>query len=196
MNPIFAILAIAGAFVLGRKSVESDKAGPKGPRPSPIPLPLPSADDIDVPDLPDMPDLDLPASSSGPSQRQIMNAAAWNRLAFDAMLYPAGANKTLVPPPVTAAGITATADCSVIAVGERWWDRAGQIVKNMAAQNQLSVRNLERLLPARCQGSRGAAAVALRAELLERATKEYGPIRNPRGGHRGRRRGGARWWMR
>jgi hypothetical protein len=196
MHPLFIIGAIAGAFLLGRKSAEKDKpSGTKGPRPSPIPLPLPDVDvdDIDVPELPT--DLDLPAQTSGsPSQRQIINAALWAKLGHDVLVFPKGANKTLVAPPQSSSGITASAGCAVIAVGARWWDRAGQVAKNLAAHNALTRDNLERaLFPAICRGSRGAGAAALRADMLDRVSAEFGPIRN---GHRARRRSGARWWMR
>lgn len=192
MNPLLIIGAIAGAFLLGRKTADKPLPKPHIPLPSPIPLPLPPGDDdVDV-DIP--PELDVP-TQTGYTDRQIYNAAAWGKLAFSVLVYPKGGDKTLVPPPRSASGITASPGCEVIAVGFRWWDRAGQVAKNLQAQGQLTAANLERmLLPAACRGSQGTGARELRAEMLERVAQEFGPIRNTSGGRR--RRGGARWWMR
>lgn len=195
MNPLFAIIAIAGAFWLGRSSSDKEKKKAIGPIPSPIPLPLPSADDID--DI-DVPDLDIPGQDAAgvDNAQRTYNAAGWDRTNFEILVYPRGADKLQIYPPSTASGISAARDCSVVAVGRRWWDRAGQVAKQLHEQGQLSVGNLERaLFPNACRGSQGRGIRALRIELLERAGAQYGSIRNAQRAPVSRRRNGARWWI-
>ncbi len=182
MHPIFVISAVVSAFLLGRKSAEKKKPK-KGASVTQLPslgeLPLPD----DLPELPDLPALP-PAwtdSSGAPSQAQIKNAAAWAKTAFDAEIYPAGADKTKIAPPSTAGGISTARDCSIVAVGERWWDRAGQVAESLERANMLTLGTLERaLFPLHCRGARAPGIDALRAELAERAGLDPGMLRNRR----------------
>lgn len=172
MHPFVFIGAIAGAFWLGRNYNRLKKSAQRSKQ-------LPSVNDLPaLPEAPDLPDLPTEGSSA-PSSVQIKNAAVWAKLAYDAEIYPATADKTLIAPPPRD-GLSASRNCAVVAIGERWWDRAGRVADNLERANMLNIGTLERaLFPAHCRGSQGAGIRALRAELAERAGLD-GMLRNRR----------------
>lgn len=191
MHPFILIGVAAGAFFLGRRSAtEKPKkvTGTARQIPVPTPLPLPPAidevlDDVEIPDLPGL-------TKARDEETRIVNGAAWAKTGFDVQVYPKGADRFAILPPPKESGMSASRDCSIVAVGARWWDRAGTIAQQLHDDNLLTVANIERaLLPPQCRGlgAGGDGMYALRAELLERVQSEFGPIRNPR-----RRR--RRWW--
>lgn len=185
MHPIIILGAVAGAFFVGRRAGQKKTLVPKH-----LPLPIPRAlpGDIAVPDveLPDveLPGIDLPGIDLARSDlARARNGVAWAKTGFDVQIYPAGADKLSIAPPPIPSGLSAARDCSVVAVGWRWWDRAGHIAKQLADDRALTVANLERaLFPKQCRGL-GAGAqgmYSLRAELLDRMKIEFGSIRNKR----------------
>ncbi len=201
MHPFIFIGAVAGAFLIGRKVGEGKTKKVKiripGEFPIPTPFPeLPPGRDVDV--YIDVPDIDLPPiegdfdiDPTTTVEARMRNAAQWAKTNYGVQIYPAGADKTRVYPPPSS-GISATRDCAVVAVGERWWDRAAQIAKALRQSNSLTIANLERaLFPRHCRGlgPNDGGMYALRTELLERAAAAFGPIRNKQLKKRRRRRG-------
>lgn len=155
MNALyFAAVAAFGGFFLGR-ATKKDKDDSKSSR-------LPSLEG----------DAGVLPGESPPSVVPSDFSPMWDATLFDVEIYPAGADKTQIPPPNRPDGATTNADCSVVALGELWWDRAGLYADAMIQQGSrdrlaIAERILSELLP-ECLETQTAGSDALLQELMDR----------------------------
>lgn len=159
---LLLIAALAGgAYLLGRR---------KEPRKSPA-----------VPSLPPLPPAPPPVAppggTSGPPTA--LGEAAWMpdygqlwaMTRFGVETYPADADPRAIAPPTTPDGLSTDPGCRIVAVGDMWWDRVGELGQSLHDQgvrgNELRANLLQYLAP-ECLEASGAGAAALVEELNER----------------------------
>jgi hypothetical protein len=158
MHPLWLIAAAAGAFFIGRRTREE-----KAPGATKLTglgkLPPPPAD--------------AEAAPVGPTYEDM-----WAIVPFEIEIYPAGAQRTRIPPPRKPDGITADDQCQVIALGTMWWDRVGQYAEALIAKGHTDPREIHRqileVFAPSCIGRPTNAANALRAELVQRLEDFFG----------------------
>ena len=165
MAPVLVIALVAGAYFLGKQRGEKEEPKPHSPlRPTPKLPKLP-----EVPELPELP----PEGAGSPGAPVRDYSRAWDSLPFEVQVYPGTADERLIPPPRSPDGISSDTRCHIVAVGELWWDRAGELVEHyvkvQGAPSRKAVRNmlLADLAP-RCKDSSGVGAQQLRAEIDDR----------------------------
>lgn len=165
MAPILIAALVAGAYFLGkRKEDKQPKALP--PAPSPYndlpPPPPPGPAPGPTPDVPEDPSL-------GQSNYRDL----WELTTFEVEIYPAGSRKTAIPPPTMPDSVSASPGCTILAIGELWWERAGEYARSFIDQgytsrNEVRAMILQYLAPECLDPSSGAGAAALNEELNER----------------------------
>lgn len=160
MHPLWLIAAAAGAFLIGRRTVE-EKAPPRA-------LKL-----TGLGRLPPPPEAEAEAAPVGPTYEDM-----WAMVPFEVEIYPAGAQRTRIPPPRKPDGITADEQCQIIALGPMWWDRVGQYAASLIAKGQTDSREIHRqimdVFGPSCIGAPTSGANALRAELAQRLEDFFG----------------------
>ncbi len=97
---------------------------------------------------------------------------------FEVEIYPAGAQRTRIPPPRKPDGITADEQCRIIALGPMWWDRVGEYAASLIAKGETDAREIHRqileVFAPDCIGRPTGGADALRAELVQRIEDFFG----------------------
>lgn len=127
MNPLIIIAAGVGALLLFGKKKGQSALPPSAPPDVPLP-PIP----------PILPDEDVePEGMLGTDY-----SSAWADYPYQAEWYPAAARKQNVPPPSTWDGISFGEHCRTIAVGQGWWERAGEFVKMLMDGGMVEPRDL------------------------------------------------------
>lgn len=146
---LLVIAGVAGvAYWWGTRKEERSSAAPSGPIP-PIPEPLPPRDE----------------ASSAPYEGE------WAQVPFAFSVAPASAGPAIyqIPPPATPEDASVAPGCTLIVVGEGWWDRAGDVAAAHAGSGSSAIVQavIAELLP-ECRTSQTLAASQLRAELWRR----------------------------
>lgn len=114
MSPFLLIAAAAGALWVFARRKKKDEPSRGLLPPSKVPADAP---------LPPLPDPDL-------SPDGVDFSPAWEGYDLQAEFYPPGADYQRAVRPPAPDGISMDSECSVIAIGPKWWDRVGDFVQH------------------------------------------------------------------
>lgn len=190
---MFGVLIIAavasGAYLLARHREPRGAAGPPPPPPT-APTSAPKGRRLQPSAL------GLPAAGSD-------YGVLWEMTRFGVEVYPSDANGRHIRPPDQPDGISSDPNCTIVAVGDLWWDRVRGHAQAMRDRgtNPAQIRSaILGFLAPQCLDAPGAGAAMLAQEIDERLNLVLGPpalpgqsslVMNPgrgRPGRRGRRR--------
>lgn len=150
MHPIIWLALVGASFWAGRQSS----------KPAPVPADRP------LPPLPPPPGRE---ALTGPPKDY---SAAWAGVEYPVDIFPPEAEprvEHLMPPP-SPDGVSVAPGCHAIALGQGWWDRAGEIAAAAKYQQKLSdprvVDAVLRAAAPTCRRSSSLAISGLRMELV------------------------------
>lgn len=182
-NLLLAAGAVALTTYVLTRGTESDKKALPPPK-IPIPLPLPEGEEWNS----TVPRHAAPVTENWEVSPSVTFAPLWHAVQFGVEVYPKGADKYRVPPPATSGSASVAHDCSVIVVGEVWWDRVGDYVKGLIDTGltdpaTIMVEAMKHFLPV-CLAKNTPAALAVKHEVTLRIAIFFGaPARNPGPGY-------------